>query len=98
MSPRGFSPIQINELTLITNLGMVRAAKNALNTSVSKVPKVSSCKGIKVSEYEAKVREISKLLDSYKNLLEKDLNDTKCLKDRFVAADAEASRMIKRGK
>ena len=98
MAKGAWKPIQINDLILSNNIGGIRTAKNALDTSVSKVPKVSSCKGIKVSDYEAKVREISKLLDLYKKLLEKDLNDTKGLKDRFVAVDIEIGKMLRRTK
>ncbi len=86
--------IALNEILLNGAISGIQKANNSLNTSTSKMPKVSTCSGIKVSDYEAKCREIAKLLESYKKLLVRDVKELEKLKTNLSEADKKAARDI----
>lgn len=90
----GGTPISINEIMTITLLNNIDNAKKQLKTSTKSIPSVSTCKGIILTEYEKRAREISALLDLYKQLLDKDLNETRRATGNLIKVDTEIAQQI----
>lgn len=87
--------ISLNDFVLKNTTNNIKSASSALDTSTAKLPTVTTCSGIKVSEYESKCREIAELLNSYKKLLEKDLKDLEKLRTNLNEADKKAKEIFK---
>ncbi|MBE5872846.1 MAG: hypothetical protein E7287_00405 [Lachnospiraceae bacterium] len=78
--------------------GLVKAIKtnsDAIDISVSSVKEPSKSKGIVVTEYIKRIREISQLLDKYKQLLDRDVLDIKDSKDKIQEMDKEMEKLSK---
>lgn len=73
------------------NLGvLVLAIKNStkgINTSTKSINDPSNCKGIMITAYVDRIRKIGKLLESYKQLLEKDAVDVVASKNKIIEMD-----------
>ena len=94
--PPGRTPISMNDLSLKMSLDSIKKKNNELKTSTSKVPKIKTCQGIMVSEYESTIREISKLLVEYKKLLAKDLEDADTTREFFLQVDRDIKAAFNR--
>ena len=79
--------IKLNELSEL--IESIKKNKTALDTSVASIKQPPQSKGIMVSTYVDKIHEISKLLDKYKELLEKDLTDFIAAKQKLEEMDQE---------
>lgn len=78
-----------------TLIGSIKTKKNAIDISVSSVKDSSKCKGIMVSEYIKRIRDISSLLNKYKQLLEKDIADINISKDKIREMDKQMEELSK---
>ena len=94
--PPGRTPISMNDFSLKLSLDSIKKKNNQLKTSTSKVPKIKTCRGIMVSEYESTIREISKLLTEYKKLLTKDLEDADTTREFFLQVDRDIKAAFNR--
>ncbi len=86
--------IKLNASTLNEELsGMLRAVLT-MNVSTSSVPSVEKCAGIMISEYVDRIKKISKLLNQYSKLLEKDIEDIYKARDKIAEADQKSKKLI----
>lgn len=72
----------------------INNAKNSIDTSVSSIPVITQCSGIKITDYVDRIKTISSLLDLYKQLLEKDISDIQDAKSSIEVADSNATKVI----
>ena len=96
MARKSGTDITVNDLHLKASVMAIKTKKNRLGTSTASIPKVKTCKGIAVSDYEKEIREIAKLLNRYKDLLDKDLNDADTSREYFALIDKEISNTLKK--
>lgn len=76
-------------------IGAIKSKKDAIDISVSDVKDPSKCKGIMVSEYIKRIRDISTLLNKYKQLLDKDITDINLSKDKIREMDKQMEDLSK---
>lgn len=76
-------------------LSSIRTNKDGIDISVSSINDPSKCKGIMLSKYIECIRNISDLLDKYKQLLEKDISDISNSKDKIQEMDQEMTNLSK---
>ncbi len=55
--------------------GRLRLAGDCINSSTASIPDPSKCSGIMISEYVDRIVMIANLMEKYKKLIEKDLED-----------------------
>lgn len=79
------------ELKLDSSIDILVSAINNnnknLDVSVSSINSPSKCSGIMIFSYVDRIKKISKLLESYKQLLKKDALDIKTSKNKIVEMD-----------
>ena len=78
-----------------TLIGSMKTKKDAIDISVSSVKDPSKCKGIKLSDYIKRIRDISSLLNQYKQLLDKDIEDINISKDKIREMDKQMEDLSK---
>lgn len=76
-------------------ISSIKTSKDAIDISVSSVKDPSKSKGIMVSEYIKRIRNISSLLDKYKQLLDKDISDIKESEEKIQQMDREMENLSK---
>lgn len=76
-------------------IGSIKTSKDAIDISVSSVKNPSKSKGIMVFEYIKRIKEISSLLNKYKELLDKDIADINISKDKFREMDKQMENLSK---
>lgn len=76
-------------------IGSIKTSKDAIDISVSSVKDPAKCKGIMVSEYIKRIRDISSLLNKYKQLLDKDIADINLSKDKIQEMDKQMENLSK---
>lgn len=76
-------------------IGSIKTSKDAIDISVSSVKNPSKSKGIMVSEYIKRIKEISSLLNKYKELLDKDIADINISKDKIREMDKQMENLSK---
>ena len=64
-----------------------------LDVSVNSINNPSKCSGIMISSYLDRIIKISKLIESYKSLLEKDVLDIKNSKNKIVEMDKNLTNL-----
>lgn len=64
-----------------------------LDVSVNSINSPSKCSGIMISSYLDRIIKISKLIESYKSLLEKDVLDIKNSKNKIVEMDKNLTNL-----
>lgn len=78
-----------------TLISSIKTKTDAIDISVSSVKDPSKCKGIMVSEYIKRIRDISSLLNKYKQLLEKDIADINISKNKIREMDKQMEELSK---
>ncbi len=76
-------------------ISSIKTSKDAIDISVSSVKDPSKSQGIMVSEYIKRIRNISSLLDKYKQLLDKDISDIKESEKKIQQMDREMENLSK---
>lgn len=76
-------------------IGSIKTSKDAIDISVSSIKNPSKSKGIMVSEYIKRIKEISSLLNKYKELLDKDIADINISKDKIREMDKQMENLSK---
>lgn len=76
-------------------VGAIKTKKNAIEESVSSIKDPSKSKGIMVTDYIKRIREISSLLGKYKQLLEADISDINISKDKIREMDKQMENLSK---
>ncbi len=76
-------------------IGAIKTNKDAIDISVSSVKDPSKSKGIMVTNYIKRIRNISDLLDQYKQLLDKDISDINNSKEKIQEMDKEMENLSK---
>lgn len=76
-------------------VGSIKTNKDAINISVSSVKDPSKSKGIMVSEYIKRIKDISDLLNRYKQLLDKDISDINASKEKIQEMDKDMENLSK---
>lgn len=70
-------------------ISSIKTSKDAIDVSVSSIKEPAKSKGIMVSEYVKRIRDISSLLDKYKQLLDKDISDINDSKEKIQEMDTQ---------
>lgn len=73
----------------------IKNANKSMNTSVSSIDNPSKSSGIMISSYVDRIKKISKLLENYKRLLEKDAADIVSSKNKLTEMDQRISSIYK---
>lgn len=73
----------------------IKTNKEAMDISVSSIEDPSKSKGIMVTEYIKRIRDISDLLNKYKQLLDKDISDINMSKDKIKEMDKQMETLSK---
>lgn len=68
----------------------VKSKTLQIDTSTNSVPSASNCSGIVVDEYIKRIKQISGLLDKYKLLVEKDMQEVSEAQNVLKKADVKA--------
>lgn len=68
----------------------VESRATRIDTSLKSVPNAPSCSGLMVDEYIERIGQISALLDKYKLLVHKDMQEVKDAQQVFAKADIQA--------
>ena len=89
------SEVKANLDDIDTLIGSIKTNKDAIDISVSSVKDPSKCEGIMVSEYIKRIRDISSLLNKYKQLLDKDIADINVSKDKIREMDKQMENLSK---
>lgn len=76
-------------------VGAIKTNKDAIDISVSSIKDPSKSKGIMVTEYIKRIRNISDLLNQYKQLLDKDISDINMSKDKIKEMDKQMENLSK---
>lgn len=76
-------------------ISSIKTNKDNIDISVSSVKEPTKSKGIMVSEYIIRIRNISNLLDKYKQLLDKDISDINNSKSKIQEMDKEMESLSK---
>ena len=76
-------------------LNSIQYYKDAISTSVTAIKEPSVCQDIMLSEYVQTLRDISKLLDKYKELLNKDIADIRNAKSKIQEMDTQMVNLSK---
>lgn len=76
-------------------ISSIKTSKEAIDISVSSINDPSKSKGIMVSEYVKRIRDISSLLDKYKQLLDKDITDINDTKGKIQEMDKHMENLSK---
>lgn len=76
-------------------VGAIKTNKDAIDISVSYIKDPSKSKGIMVTEYIKRIRNISDLLNKYKQLLDKDISDINMSKDKIKEMDKQMENLSK---
>lgn len=76
-------------------VGAIKTNKDAIDISVSSIKDPSKSKGIMVTEYIKRIRNISDLLNKYKQLLDKDISDINMSKDKIKEMDKQMENLSK---
>lgn len=76
-------------------ISSIKTGKDAIDISVSSVKDPSKSKGIMVTEYIKRIKDISSLLDKYKQLLDKDISDINSSKEKIQEMDKEMENLSK---
>ncbi len=84
---------KLDDIVILTR--SIKSKKDAINTSVSSVTDPSKTKGIMLSEYIKRIRDISNLLNKYKQLLDKDVEDINLSKDKIREMDKQMEKLSK---
>lgn len=86
------SKIKIDEVDGL--IGSIKTNEKAVDISVSSVKEPAKSRGIMVSEYVKRIKDISKLLDRYKQLLDKDIIDIRISKEKILEMDAQMGNLF----
>lgn len=78
-----------------TLIGDIKTKKDAIDISVSSVKDPSKCKGIMLSDYIKRIRDISSLLNKYKQLLNQDIDDINLSKEKIREMDKQMEDLSK---
>ena len=73
----------------------IKKNKDAIDISVSSIKDPSQSKGIMLSEYINRIKNISDLLGKYKQLLDKDISDIRNSKETINEMDKQMERLSK---
>ncbi len=73
----------------------IKTDKDAIDVSVSSIKNPSRSKGIMAFEYVKRIKDISKLLDKYKQLLDKDISDINNSKQKIQEMDKKMEDLSK---
>ena len=73
----------------------IKTNKDAIDISISSINDPSMSRGIMVTEYIKRVRNISDLLSKYKQLLEKDISDINMSKEKIQEMDKQMKVLSK---
>lgn len=73
----------------------IKTNKDAIDISISSINDPSMSRGIMVTEYIKRVRNISDLLSKYKQLLEKDISDINMSKEKIQEMDKQMKDLSK---
>ena len=76
-------------------VGAIKTNKDAIDISVSSIKDPSKSKGIMVTEYIKRIRNISDILNKYKQLLDKDISDINMSKDKIKEMDKQIENLSK---
>ena len=76
-------------------IGCIKKNKEAIDISVSSIKDPSKSEGIMVTEYIKRIRDISDVLDKYKQLLDKDISDIDMSKDKIQEMDTQMENLSK---
>ena len=72
----------------------VKSKASQIDTSTSNVPSAPNCSGLVVDEYIKRIKQISALLDKYKLLVEKDMQEVSEAQKVLAKADIKAKLNI----
>lgn len=87
--------IKANLDDIDTLIGSIKTKKDAIDISVSSVKDPSKCKGIMLSDYIKRIRDISSLLNKYKQLLNQDIDDINLSKEKIREMDKQMENLSK---
>ena len=73
----------------------IKTNKDAIDISISAINDPSKSKGIMVTEYIKRIRNISDLLNKYKQLLDKDISDINMSKEKIREMDKQMKDLSK---
>ena len=73
----------------------IKKNKDAIDISVSSIKDPSQSKGIMLSEYINRIKNISDLLGKYKQLLDKDISDIRNSKETINEMDKQMENLSK---
>lgn len=76
-------------------IGSIETNKEAIDISVSSIKEPSKSKGIMVTEYIKRLKDISNLLNMYKQLLGKDVSDINMSKEKIQEMDKQMENLSK---
>ena len=87
--------VNVNELDHLVY--GIKSAKDNINTSVASIMSPSKSSGIMISSYVERIKQISGLLDAYKQLLEKDVLDIVVSKNKITEMDQHITTLYQGG-
>lgn len=67
--------IKIDRMEIFILINNVNKAKDNIEISLSDIAEPNGCSGIMINQYYDRINNIIKLMENYKQLLEKDMND-----------------------
>lgn len=74
-------------------INAIKSSNEKMDTSVSSIKHPSKSEGVMAFTYVDKIQEISKLVESYKQLLDKDAEDILHAKEKIEEMDKEMGKL-----
>ena len=87
--------LKINAENIDLLVTAISYSKNNINTSTKNISNPSNCRGIMITSYVDRIKKIGKLLDSYKQLLERDAVDIVASKDKIIEMDQKIKTLYR---
>lgn len=76
----------------------IKMSTKGINTSTKSINDPFNCRGIMITAYVDRIKKIGKLLDSYKQLLEKDAVDVIASKNKIIEMDQKIKKVYQNNK
>ena len=86
--------LKLNGIEMTYLLNSIKSANSKLNTSTASVSKVQQCQGIMIDAYVDRIKKISRLLDQYKKLVEKDVTDVAKANNVLLSMDKNIGKNL----
>ena len=83
--------ININAVDLMAF--SIKSSGEKLDANIKNIDEPTKCSGIMVKDYYERIKKISDILEKYKLLINKDVEDIKLAKDKIVQMDSTMKKL-----